>query len=77
MIVSLAGVLLAIVGISQKRASQIADLRAEIDLQVDMLTEREFTKLLHMMRLLIEKNGIDISQDADLMEMLKPTDVNP
>ena len=77
MIVSLAGVLLAIlVLISQKRASQLADLRAEIDLQVDMLTEKELTKLLQMMRLLIEKNGIDISQDKDLQEMLQPTDVN-
>jgi uncharacterized membrane protein len=77
MIVSLAGVLLAIIVlISQKRASQIADLRAEIDLQVDMLTERELTKLMAMMRLLIEKHGIDISQDEDLQEMLKPTDVN-
>jgi uncharacterized membrane protein len=77
MIVSLAGVLLAIIVlISQKRASQIADLRAEIDLQVDMLAEQELTKLMQMMRLLIEKNGIDISQDEDLRTMLEPTDMN-
>ena len=75
-LVSLASVLLAIVVlISQKRAAQIADLRSEIDLQVDILTERELTKLMQMVRLLIEKNGIDISHDADLMEMLKPTDI--
>lgn len=76
MIVSLAGVLLAIlVLISQKRASQIADLRSEINLQIDMLAEEELTKVMQLLHIIIQNSGIDISQDEDLKAMLLPTDI--
>lgn len=76
MIVSLEAIILAIfVLISQNRASQIDDLREEIDLQVDIITEQELTKLIQMTRVLMEKNGIDLSQDKELQYMLKPTNV--
>jgi uncharacterized membrane protein len=76
MIVSLEAIFLAIfVLISQNRASKVAELREEVDLQVDIITEEELTKLLTMMKLLLEKNGIDISNDDALQSMLKPTDV--
>ncbi len=77
MIVSLEAIILAIfVLISQNRASQVDDLREEIDLQVDIITERELTKLIHMTSILMEKNGIDVRNDTELQDMLRPTNVD-
>lgn len=74
MIVSLEAIGLAIVVlISQNRSSKIADLREEVDLQIDMLTERELTKLMHLVCAIAEKQGIDLSQDHELQTMLQPT----
>jgi len=75
-IVSLEAIILAIfVLISQNRASQIDDLREEIDLQVDIITEQELTKLMKMTKTLMGKNGIDVSKDEELQAMLKPANV--
>ena len=76
MTVSLEAIILSVfVMISQNRAAKVAELREEVDLQVDIITEAELTKLLIMTKLLLEKNGIDIS-DLDLADMLKPTDMD-
>ena len=61
--------------ISQNRAEQIGDLREEIDLQVDIITEQEITKIMQMIYKLCEKNGIDLSKDKVLQDMVKPLDV--
>jgi uncharacterized membrane protein len=75
MIVSLEAIALAIIVLmSQNRASKIADLREEVDLQVDMITEEEITKLLELVTLLAEKEGIDLSHDRALQQMLRPSD---
>jgi len=72
-IVSLEAIILSIfVLISQNRGSKIDDLREEIDLQVDIITESEVTKLLLLVVRLLQKNGVDISSDKELEEMLKP-----
>lgn len=77
MAVSLEAIILAIlVLISQNRAAKIGELREEIDLQIDILTEEELTKLLHMVALLLEKQGIDNGHDEELKEMLEPTDID-
>ena len=77
MTVSLEAIILAIfVLISQNRISQVDDLREEIDLQVDVITERELTKLIQMTSILMEKNGIDLQNDNELQTMLKPTNVD-
>lgn len=74
MIVSLEAIGLAIIVlISQNRSSKIADLREEVDLQIDILTERELTKLMHVVCAIAEKQGIDLSEDSELQTMLKPT----
>ena len=74
MIVSLEAIALAIVVlISQNRASKIADLREEVDLQVDMLTEREITRLLQITCALAEKLDIDVEVDEELQHMLTRT----
>lgn len=72
-IVSLEAIILSIfVLISQNRGSKIDDLREEIDLQVDIITESEITKLMKLVVLLLQKNGIDVSNDKELEQMLKP-----
>ncbi|MEK7524217.1 MAG: DUF1003 domain-containing protein [Patescibacteria group bacterium] len=76
MIVSLEAIVLAIfVLISQNRAAKVDDLREEIDLQVDIITEEEMTKLMEMVAKLMEKNGIDVSHDETLKAMLLPTNI--
>lgn len=75
MIVSLEAIILAIVVlISQNRAARIADLREEVALQVEEISEQEVTKLLALMVLLLKKQGVDVSQDEGLRTMLQPTD---
>ena len=56
---------------SQNRASETADLRNEMDLQINILAEEEITKVIHMLRLIGEKLEIDEiihDQEARIME---------
>jgi uncharacterized membrane protein len=76
MVVSLEAIVLSIIVlISQNRTEKIDELRQEVDLQVDMICEEEITKLLKLVTLLLEKQGIDLSEDGELQEMLTPTNV--
>ncbi|MES2315208.1 MAG: DUF1003 domain-containing protein [Patescibacteria group bacterium] len=73
MIVSLEAIILAIfVLISQNRTAKVDDLREETHLQLNLIAEREITKIMKMVALLLEKQGIDISQDPELHKMLRP-----
>ena len=75
MVVSLEAIILAIVVlISQNRAARIADLREEVALQVEEISEREITKVLALVALLLQQGGIDVSQDDELRAMLQATD---
>lgn len=72
-IVSLEAIILAIfVLISQNRTAKVDDLREETHLQLNLISEREVTKIIKMMALLLEKQGIDISQDPELKKMIRP-----
>ena len=72
-IVSLEAIILAIfVLISQNRSLRVDDLREETHLQINLITEREITKLMKMMALVLEKHGVDPSQDPELKKMLRP-----
>jgi uncharacterized membrane protein len=74
--VSLEAIILAIlVLISQNRAAKVAHLREEVQLQVNVLTEEEITRVMWMLVLLLQKNGIPIPEDKRLQEMLRETDV--
>ena len=74
--VSLEAIILAIlVLISQNRAAKVADLREEVQLQVNVITEEEITRMMSMLVLLLQKNGIPIPEDQRLQEMLRDTDV--
>src|SRR6185436_19791162 len=72
-IVSLEAIILAIfVLISQNRTAKVDDLREETHLQLNLISEREITKLIKMMALLLERQGIDLSQDPELKKMIRP-----
>jgi uncharacterized membrane protein len=73
-IVSLEAIILAIfVLISQNRTEKVDDLREEVHLQINLIAEKEVTKIMKMMALLLEKHGIDLSEDPELKKLLKPT----
>jgi uncharacterized membrane protein len=72
MIVSLEAIGLAIIVlITQNRGAKIAEVREEIDLQITSIAETEITKVINMLHLLLEKNGIKLD-DPDLEDMLRP-----
>lgn len=72
-IVSLEAIILAIfVLISQNRSMRVDELREELNLQIDLVSEKEITKVLKMMILLLEKQGVDLSEDTELRKLLKP-----
>jgi uncharacterized membrane protein len=59
-LVSLEGVLLAaMVLIRQNRLSYVSDRRAHVDLQVNLLTEREVARVLRMVEAIGHHQGID------------------
>lgn len=75
MIVSLEAIFLSIfVLISQNREAKVADLREEIDLQINMIAEQEVTKVMKILTLLAKKQNINLSEDSELKEMLEPLD---
>jgi uncharacterized membrane protein len=77
MIVSLEAIILAIVVlISQNRAAKIADLREEVDLRVDVITEQEITKILQLLVLYLQKEQVEFPRDHELEAMLRPTDTD-
>lgn len=72
-IVSLEAIILAVfVLISQNRNSKVDDLREETHLQVNLIAEKEITKLMKMMAIVLERQGVDLSQDPELKKLLKP-----
>jgi uncharacterized membrane protein len=77
MVVSLEAIFLSIfVLIAQNRSERIDELRAEVDLQVNMIAEAELTKLLQIVAVLAQKHGIDVASDRDLQAMIAPTNVD-
>ena len=72
MVVSLEAIFLAVVVlISQNREGKITELREEIELYINTYAESEITKVMHLLTLLLEKQGIDVSADKELQSMLK------
>ena len=75
-IVSLEAIILTlIVLMSQNRQSFISNLREEIDMQVNIASEREITKILQILVKVASKQGIKLD-DTDLDEMLKVIEVS-
>ncbi len=63
-------ILTVIVLMSQKRESQVSTLRDELQLQVELIAEREISKSLEMLKLILDKKGIKLTDD-ELNEMLE------
>lgn len=68
-------ILSIIVLISQNRESQISNLRNEFQLQVNLITEKEITKILQMLKTISVKQGVKI-EDEELEEMIKEIDTS-
>ncbi|HEY4008664.1 MAG TPA: DUF1003 domain-containing protein [Acidobacteriaceae bacterium] len=77
MIVSVEAVLLStFVLMKQNRMQQKTDIRDHLNLQIDLLAEKEVTKSLQLLRAIAEKVGVDERGDAELEEMASTTSVD-
>lgn len=77
LLVSLEGVLLStFVLMKQNRMSRRADQRNHLNLQIDLLAEKEITKMLQLQRLICERLGIkEAGSDAEVQELSQSTAV--
>jgi uncharacterized membrane protein len=72
MVVSLEAIFLStFVLISQNRFSAEADRRADLDLQMGLLTEYELTRTLKMLDAIQDKKGIENDSDQELLDLEK------
>lgn len=72
MVVSLEAIFLSIfVLISQNRASKIADVREEVDLQVNVRAEAEITRIINMLDEINKKMGLVAKDQKGLKRMEK------
>src|SRR5918992_2215083 len=55
--------------ITQNRMQADADRRADVDLQISLLTEHELTRLVGLVREVAERTGVDLSSDSELAEI--------
>jgi uncharacterized membrane protein len=75
MVVSLEAIFLTIfVLMTQNRESSIAELREELTLQVNLRMEEEVTKTLQLVAGLYARLNLELGDDDELTEMLKPLD---
>ncbi len=67
LVVSLEAIFLsAFILISQNYELRISDRRNQLDLQINLLTEQENTKILQLLERIAEKVGLDVKDDAAL-----------
>lgn len=75
--VSLEAIFLSIVVLmSQNREERIANVRAELDLQVNVQSEKEITKILEMLSLIEKRLHVVQKVDPELSGMLKKIDLD-
>lgn len=77
LLVSLEGVLLStFVLMKQNRMSRRAEQRNHLNLQIDLLAEKEITKMLQLQRLICDRMGIREAQaDSEVLELSQHTAV--
>lgn len=77
MAVSLEAIFLSIfVLVSQNRAAQIATLRDELNLRINLIAEQEITKILKMQADLHRKLKVPDYDDQELLRMIQDIDTN-
>lgn len=70
--------LTSVVLMTQNRMTKQADMRAHLDLQVNLLAEQELTAILQMRHALCIKAGTSVKvSDARVEQLLRETDVTP
>ncbi|OGM61062.1 hypothetical protein A3A75_02790 [Candidatus Woesebacteria bacterium RIFCSPLOWO2_01_FULL_39_10] len=75
-LVSLEAIILTVIVLmSQNRQSLISSMREEIDIQVNLIAEREITKILKLLTEYMKVKGIKI-EDSELEDMLKEIDAS-
>lgn len=73
-VVSLEAIILTIIVLmSQNRQSLISSMREEMDIQINLIAEREITKILKLLKEYLKVKGINLD-DHELDEMLKVVD---
>ncbi len=74
--VSLEAIILAIVVLmSQNRQAHTATLRDELQLQVELISEKEISKALMLLNEILEKKGVNLT-DKELEEMINAIDTS-
>ena len=68
--------LTTLVLINQNRMSAAADKRAELDLQVNLLTEHELTRLIHLMSAVAERLNVRSGVEEELEELKQDVQVD-
>jgi uncharacterized membrane protein len=78
LVVALEAVFLtSVVLMTQNRMAKVADRRAHLDLQLNMLAEQELTATLHMLHGLCTHAGVRVSiRDERVQQLLKETDIH-
>lgn len=78
LVVALEAVFLtSVVLMTQNRMAKLADRRAHLDLQLNMLAEQELTATLHMLHGLCTHAGVTVSiRDERVQQLLKETDIH-
>jgi len=76
MIVSLEAIFLStFVLIAQNRQAQLAEKRAKVDLQVNLIAELEVTKIMALVSEIHRHLGLSDSEDEDVERLKEPTHV--
>lgn len=74
LVVSLEAIFLStFILISQNHDTQISERRNHLDLQINMLSEQENTKMIQMLQAIAGKVGVDLSHDSDLEQLRQET----
>jgi len=69
--------LTSVVLLTQNHMTQLADRRAALNLQINLLSEQELTAMLHMLHGLCARLGVHTSiQDERVQQLLADTDVH-
>jgi len=77
MVVSLEAIFLSvIVLISQNRQAKIADLREEIDFNINVRSEQEITKMLNLLDEIHDHLGMENDDDVELNDMKQNTNLS-
>jgi uncharacterized membrane protein len=75
LVVSLEAIFLStFILISQNHDTRISERRNHLDLQVNLLSEQENTQVIHMLRAISEKLGVEVTNDFHLAALSEKTE---